>query len=277
MRLLLVSLPLCFLAAFDDTPRPARTAPPEPAAAAAAAAADTAAALPDQAALERLVRTDPIAFMRACIRRYDREVKGYRCTFAKQERIGGKLQRSEIIDVSFRENPFSVLFVWREGARLATKVLFVKGQNDNQLVVRPAGWRGRLVSTVLRDPLGADAKESSRYPMTEFGMREGMLKALAAWGAAQKEGSLKYEYRGKRKIAEAGDRECFILRRSGYRVPEEDGITEATLYYDVETWLQVGSTVKGAEGQLIGDYWFRDIVLNPTFAPGTFTREGLAK
>jgi hypothetical protein len=271
MRLLLVSLPLCFLAAFDDAARPARAAPPEP------AVADDGAALPDQATLERLVRTDPIAFMRACIRRYDRDVKGYRCTFVKQERIGGKLQRTEVIDVSFRENPFSVLFVWREGARLASKVLYVKGQYGDQLVVRPAGWRGRIVSTVLREPEGAEARESSRYPMTQFGLKEGMLRALAAWGAAQKEGSLKYEYRGKRKIAEAGDRECYILHRSGYRVPEEDGITEATLYYDVETWLQVGSTVKGAEGQLIGDYWFRDIVLNPTFPPDTFTREGLAK
>jgi hypothetical protein len=271
MRCLLLSLPLCFLSAFDDAARPAPPAPPEP------AAANDAPAPTDAAALERLVGTDPIAFMRGCIRRYDRDVKGYRCTFVKQERLGGKLQRSEVVDVSFRDYPFSVLFNWREGARLAAKVLYVKGQNDDQLVVKPAGWRGRLVSSVLREPEGAEAKESSRYPMTQFGIKKGMVRAAAAWGAAQKEGSLKYEHRGKRKIAEAGDRVCHILHRSAYRVPEEDGITEATLYYDAETWLQVGSTLKGAEGQLIGDYWFRDIVLNPNFAADTFTREGLAK
>jgi hypothetical protein len=271
MRCLFLSLPLCFLSAFDGTARTAPPARPDP------AGAEEGGALPDAAGLERLVRTDPIAFMRACLRRYDRDVKGYRCTFVKQERIGGKLQRSEVIDACFRESLFSVLFTWREGARLASKVLYVKGENDSQLLVKPAGWRGVLVSYVTRDPEGADAKESSRYPMTQFGMKKGMERAIAAWGAAQKEGSLKYEYRGKRKIAEVGDRLCYVLHRSDYRVPEEDGITAATLYYDAETWLQVGSTLKGSEGQLIGDYWFRDIVLNPDFPADTFTRAGLVK
>jgi hypothetical protein len=204
-------------------------------------------------------------------------VKGYRCTFAKQERLNGKLQRTELIDVSFRENPFSVQFDWVEGARLASRVLYVKGQNNDQLLVKPAGWRGRLVSVVAREPEGADAKESSRYPMTQFGIKKGTQRAIAAWGAAQKDGSLKYEYRGKRKIAEAGDRECFILHRFDYRQPEEDGIADAVLYYDAETWLQIGSTLKGSEGQLIGDYWFRDIKLNPDFPPDQFSRAAVAK
>jgi hypothetical protein len=271
MRRLLLSLPLCFLPATDGALRSAPPSPPEP-----KAAGDNA-PLPDAAALERLARTDPIAFMRACLRRYDRDVKGYRCTFVKQERLGGKLQRSEVVDVSFREDPFSVLFDWREGARLASRVLYVKGQNNDQLLVKPAGWRGRLVSSVSRDPEGADAKESSRYPMTQFGLKKGLERALAAWGAAEKEGSLKYDYRGKRKVAELGDRVCFVLHRGGYRVPEEDGITEATLYFDAENWTQVGSTLKGAEGQLIGEYWFRDIRFNPDFSDDTFTAAGLKK
>jgi hypothetical protein len=240
-------------------------------------AADDNSALPDAAGLEQLARTDPVAFMRACLRRYDREVKGYRCNFVKQERLGGKLQHTEVIDVSFREDPFSVLFDWREGARLASKVLYVKGQNNGQMYVRPGGWRGVLVSVVSRDPEGSDAKESSRYPITEFGVKKGLERAIAAWGDAQREGSLKYEYRGKRKVPELGDRPCYVLHRYGYRQPEEDGITDAILYYDVETWLQTGSTLKGAEGQLIGEYWFRDVKLNPAFPPDTFTRAALTK
>jgi hypothetical protein len=264
-------MPLCLLLAFAGVSRSL------PSAQAVSAAADGSAPLPDTEAVERLVKTDPVAFMRVCLQRYDRDVKGYRCTFVKQERLGGKLQRSEVIDICFREDPFSVLFDWKEGARLASKVLYVKGQNGDQMLVRPSGWRGALVSTVSRDPEGSDAKESSRYPITDFGMKKGMVRAIAAWGAAQKEGSLKYQYGGKRKIAEAGDRLCYVLHRLDYRQPEEDGITDAVMYYDVETWLQVGSTLKGAEGQLIGDYWFRDIKLNPDFPPDTFTRAGLTK
>jgi hypothetical protein len=271
MRRLLFSLPLCLLPASDDVSRSVPAAPPQP-----AAAGDRAAAA-DEATVERLVQTDPVAYMRGCLRRYDREVKGYRCTFVKQERLGGKLQRSEVVDISFREDPFSVVFDWKEGARLAARLLYVKGANGEQMLVRPSGWRGVLVSTVSRDPEGSEAKESSRYPITDFGMKKGMLRAIAAWGAAQKEGSLKYRYGGKRKIAEAGDRLCHVLHRLDYRQPEEDGITDAVMYYDVETWLQVGSTLKGAEGQLIGDYWFRDIKLNPDFPADTFTRAALTK
>ena len=271
MSRLLLSLPLCLLLAFDGTSRPL------PPAQAESAAGGEGTPIADAESLERLVKTDPVAFMQACLRRYDRDVKGYRCAFVKQERLGSKLQRSEIVDICFREEPFSVLFDWKEGARLASKVLYVKGQNGEQMLVRPSGWRGALVSVVSRDPEGSDAKESSRYPITDFGIKRGMLRAIAAWSAAQKEGSLKYQYGGKRKIAEAGDRLCYVLHRLDYRQPEEDGITDAVMYYDVETWLQVGSTLKGAEGQLIGDYWFRDIKLNPDFPPDTFTRAGLTK
>jgi hypothetical protein len=243
----------------------------------AAANADAGSAVPDAATLDRLVRTDPVAFMRTCVRHYDRTVKGYRCTFVKQERMGGKLQRSEVTGVSFRDNPFSVLMVWREGARLAASVLYVQGENNDQMLVHPAGWRGRMVSVVSRDPKGAEGSESSRYPITDFGIKKGMERASAAWGAARQAGTLKYEYRGKRKIAEAGDRTCYVLHRYGYSQPEEGGVTDAVLYYDVETLLQVGSTLKGVEGQLIGDYWFRDIQLNADFPPDTFTRAVLTK
>jgi outer membrane lipoprotein-sorting protein len=49
------------------------------------------------------------------------------------------------------------------------------------------------------------------------------------------------------------------------------------MYVDKETWLQVGSVLKGEEGQLIGEYFFRDVKLNPRFKPGTFTRDALKR
>ncbi len=271
MRHLLLSLPLGLALACQAAPPAARPAPPEP------AAEDAGGAAPDAATLERLARSDPIAFMRACLRRYDREVKGYRCILHKQERIDGKLHRPEETDDSFREKPFSVLMRWVEGAGQAAAVLYVEGAHDNQLLVHPAGWRGRLVSVVVRDPEGADARAESRFPITDFGMKKGLERAIETWGAAQKAGTLKVEYRGKQKVAEAGDRDCYVLHRYGYQHPEDGGVTDATLYFDAETLLMVGSILKGAENRLIGEYWFRDVQLNPDFPPDTFTRAGLTK
>ena len=55
-----------------------------------------------------------------------------RATLQKQERLGGKLQGTEVIDVSFQEKPFSVLLDWQRGTRLAQRTLYQKGQNRDK-------------------------------------------------------------------------------------------------------------------------------------------------
>src|SRR5262249_51915339 len=100
---------------------------------------------------------------------------------------------------------------------------------------------------------------------------------LAAWDAAKKDDALHVEYLGKRKIKEAGGRLCYVLHRSKFRKPEVDGITDVTIYVDCENWLQVGSILKGEEGQLIGEYFFRDLRLNPKFADDQFDRKAVEK
>jgi hypothetical protein len=237
---------------------------------------DDGAPLPDNATMTRLAKDDPIQFLENCIKRCDREAHGYRCTLVKQERLEGKLQPSEVIAIAFREKPFSVLLDWKKEARLAQRVLYVKGANDGKLLVKPAGLAA-LVGVVERDPEGADARKSGRYPLTEFGIKIAMERTLGSWVNAKKDGALHVEYLGARKVPEVGGRRCWVLKRTGYRQPEEDGITELTTYIDQGNWLQVGSVVKGAEGQVLGAYYFRDLQLNPKFPPGTFTREAVKR
>jgi hypothetical protein len=275
----LLCLALCLVVAPDCPPGAGsadRTAiPPAPP---PRDARDDGGPLPDAATMERLARTDPIAFLENCLRRYDREVRGYRAVLRMQERLGGRLHPTEAIDVAFREKPFSVLLSWREGAGRAARTLYVKGENDDKLLARPSGALAyRLAGIVSRDPAGPDAREAGRYPLTEFGIKIGTERVLAAWEAARKQETLHVEYLGQQRVHEAGQRRCWVLRRNRFARPEEDGITEVTLYVDVETWLQVGTVLKGAGNRLIGEYFFRDIRLNPDFPPGTFTRAALEK
>src|SRR5262249_49173793 len=128
--------------------------------------------LPSAADMERLARDKPIEFLETCLRNNDRTVRGYTLVMQKQERIGGKLQRTEVIDVAFRDKPHSVLLRWVEGARLAAASLYVEGENDGKMLVRPAGLLlGGLI--VERDPDGEQAKQSGRYSMREFGLKKG--------------------------------------------------------------------------------------------------------
>ena len=230
--------------------------------------------LPDESAMEKLARNDPTAFFRQCLRRYEREVFAYTCTLEKTERLDGKVQPTEEIKVSFREEPFTALLEWEKNARLAKRSLYVKGQNNDKLLALPNGRLLSLAGVVERDPEGASAKSSSRYPQTEFGIKIGTERTVASWVEAKKHDALHVQYLGQKKVAEVGDRVCYVFTRGPYDKPEEDGITEATYYVDKETWLQVGSVLKGDDG-LIGTYWFRDIKLNPDFKPDTFTRKGL--
>lgn len=272
----LVGLPLLICLLLASTPSP--KAPASAAGTTAPAVVDGGAPLPDAAHLEKEAAENPVAFLEDCLRRYAREIKGYHCTMQKQERIDGRLQSREIVDVLYRNQPHSALLHWKEGARKAEAALFVEGENNGKMLARPTGVLARTVAgnVVERDVEGSDARASGRYPLTQFGIRKGTERTLKAWKAAQDRGQLDVKYLGVQKIKEAGDRPCYKLRRA-YAAPETDGVTELTIYVDTDTWLQVGSVLKGEGGKLIGEYFFRDIELNPTFAPGQFERSALPR
>jgi hypothetical protein len=238
------------------------------------AAPDDKSPLPGKAEMQRLARTKPVEFLQQCLRHYDRNVKGYTAVVRKQERLDGKLQRSEVIEVAFREQPYAVSMHWQEGARLAESALYVEGENGGNMLVRPALALARGF-IVQRDPEGAEARQSGRYTIKEFGIKKGMERTLASWKAADAKGELHVDYLGEVRVKEAGDRLCVGLRRTQYARPEMDGVTELTTYVDTENWLQVGSVLKGEEGKVIGAYYFRDLQLNPEFKPEQFTRAGI--
>lgn len=270
MRRALFCLPLCLLFISDTSSKeqaPPTVFPDVP---------DNGKALPSEDKMEGLAKRDPLAFLEECLRRYNHDVKGYTATLQKQERIDGKLERSEIIDVAFREEPFSVRMLWKEGARRASALLYVRGQNRDQLLIRPAGILS-VAGIVQRDPNGTDAKKGGRYPVPEFGIKIGTQRTLASWEKAKKADALHVEFLGVKAIKAAGNRPCWVLRRNRYAQVEDDGITEITIYVDKESWLQVGTVLKGEEGKLIGEYFFRDLKINPDFPRGTFSRESLPR
>jgi hypothetical protein len=269
---LLWCLPLCLVFACASVPEPSPEPAPEERA--DATRPESPARPADAAGMEKLARTNPIAFIEQSLNRYDREVRGYRVTLVKQEFLEGKLQPVERIESIFREKPFSVFMDWKAGARRASKTLYVKGENDGNLLVLPAGLLS-FVGVRSRDPHGEDARRSSRYPITEFGIKIGTERALESWKVAKKRGDLQVVFGGEKRLPELEDRPCWEMKRIGYPKPENDGIIESTFYFDKENYLQIGSILKGENGKLIATYFFRDLKLNPEFSSTAFTREAL--
>jgi hypothetical protein len=222
--------------------------------------------------LEALLHHHPILFLEDCLAKYERDVEGYRTTFLKQERIEGKLQPHEKLDVHFREEPFSVHMKWLEGARLALAAVYVEGENDDMMLAKP---KALPFLTVSREKNGADAKASGRYTIDQFGIYLGTKRTVAAMRDAQERGELYVRYEGVYKVPELNNRPCYKFVRGPYVPLEEEGVNELTLYIDQETCLQVGSVLKDTKGELIASYFFADIQLNPAFKKDQFTRRGL--
>lgn len=234
---------------------------------------DLTASIPSATEFESLAKTDPIAFLRASLLRYRKEIHGYRATLVKQERLHGRLGPAETIAVAFRENPFSVLLTWKSApAGMADRGLYVAGQNDGKTLAR-----GKLMHVIhRRDPYGPDAKAASRYAMPEFGIGKGTERTLVAWQAAKARGNLKVEYLGIKAVPEAGGAECYVLRRT-CEPAEEDGVVAVEVSFDTARWLQVANVLTAANDQRIGAYYFRDLVLNPEFPKDQFDSNSLRR
>jgi outer membrane lipoprotein-sorting protein len=56
-----------------------------------------------------------------------------------------------------------------------------------------------------------------------------------------------------------------------------EGFNQVTVMVDAARWLQVGTELRRANGELIGAYYFREIELNPAFSKDTFEKDGLLK
>jgi hypothetical protein len=272
MRRLLYCLPLCLLLA----PNGIEPAAPQPGATYTTPHPTNAdAALPSKAELERLAENDPVAFLETCLRRTQREVSTYRVVMHKQERIEGKLQPPEEVELFVREQPYSVVMRWLQGERKARSVMYVEGANNGKLLALPSGFLGRVSGVVSREVDGAEARQSGRYTILEAGLQQGLWRTVRDWTARAKVTSLQVAYQGIKTVPEVDGRECYVLRRTCAR-PELDGITEVILYIDTATWLQLGAVVRGPVG-LIGEYYYRGLRLNIELPPDQFTPAALSR
>jgi hypothetical protein len=224
-----------------------------------------------------LIKYQPVRFLEMCLERYKQEVKGYSARLIKRERIDGKLEPLEKIEVYFREQPFSVFMNWLEGGNgllKPQKVLYVKGENHGKLLARGRGAAAYL-GIFSKDVDSADAKKTGRYTLDQFGIYLGTERIVHTMRKAKERGELHVTYEDLYRVPELGDRVCYKLVRTPYDRPEEDDLNELTIYIDRETWLQTGSVLKDAKGNLIAEYFFRDVKINPEFKKNQFTRAGL--
>lgn len=93
----------------------------------------------------------------------------YVATLDMQEEVNGRLRPMNRIHVKVRQQPFSVYMRWTDNEQ---EVLFVEGQNDDRLLVKPAKGLAALKRLWRIDPESRMAKQGCRYPVTDTGIQK---------------------------------------------------------------------------------------------------------
>jgi len=270
--------------------------------------------LPPPDEFEHLARTDPVAMYEKCLARYQREVKGgLHATLEKTEWVQGKLHAPEVVRVDtrdeFAERP-QVRMIWESGFRKDPLlgfeihgVLLAEERTPNgERRYEINTWRPRGLKKIVAIGVTDDkAKGASRYCLRDAGIYRGMLRTYESWKAYKSNKELHTEFVERKIVEKAGKYpdgqpvECLVVRRTGVRpeldafeiggqpdsrpeVIDRDGFTEVTVMIDTKRWLQVGTLIRRMDvkpPRVIGEYYFRDIELNPQFPPDTFTIDGM--
>lgn len=218
---------------------------------------------------EDLCRTKPLAAVQESLAGYERTVQTFRCNFVKQEFLNNTLRPTEKIRCEFREEPFSVTMTWLENPGRAAHMIFVHGENEDQLLAVPASKTQRFLTGgfVKRSPYDKEVMQAARNPVTKFGIRGMTRGLLEQWDATN--GNYELNYMGLTEIPELPGRKVHTFHyRPG--VPEgEEQITEKKIYFDSEWKILVGLVLHSNE-QLIARYFYQELEINPMLPEDTF-------
>lgn len=215
-----------------------------------------------------LAESNPVAFLESALKTYHSNIRDYTCTFIKQELVRGSLTSEQEISVKFREGPFSVFMQWTKNPTMVDRVLYVKGQNNNQAMVKPAGWLGWFVRThVNRAVDSPDSTKVSRRRLDQFGFANTLRLILEVNRRAMKNGDLNFTYKG---TGELNGRKTYVFERF---LPDKPIYPDQHMVVQIDQeWLvPIGTFCYDARGRLLGKYLYRDVKLNVGLAFKEFT------
>ena len=200
-------------------------------------------------------------------------VKDYTAIFIKQERINGKMRPPETVSMKFQK-PFKIYMKWIAGAKQGQEVLYVKGENGGKVLAHPGfgGFIGGMLTLILPtfaiSPDGPTAMKDNLHPITDAGIGNLIETIISNNSIALANNDLKLFFRGEAKV---DGRPALVVERI---LPKVEGYPahRAKLYIDKEYNLPVKLVLHDWSNQLIANYEYRKLVLNPGLKPIDFER-----
>lgn len=238
-------------------------------------------AAPKEDSFATMAKSDPVAAFREALKRYQSHVDDYTCMFEKQERLAGRLTEDQVIQVKFREKPFSVNMLWVLNEDKARRVVYVENRwtgkhGEEMAAVEPAGSIARLfVRDVLRPIHGEEAQQASRKPIDQFGFANTLRRIISICELGAKNHDLNLRFTGEG--TQDGQPTYMFERRLPYT--QEGGTYPDRLlvvHLDQQHLLPVSCYSYGDENKtlLLGKYVVKNARFNVGLSDGDFARKG---
>ncbi len=148
-----------------------------------------------------------------------RNMRDYRCTMIKRERIDGVLNDTQYMFLKVRNRklqdnrivvPFSayMYFLKPEGVK-GREVIYVEGQNNGKMIGHEGGLTGRLVPALWLNPTGPIAMKGQLYPITDAGIEQLVVKLIERGTEEKKFGECEVSFHQNVKL---NGRQCTLLQ-----------------------------------------------------------------
>ena len=200
-------------------------------------------------------------------------VMDYTALMVKRERVNGKLGDVEYMRIKVRNEretatgqaPLSIYMSFlKPKAVKGREVIWVKGHNDGKLMVHEGSGIGGL-KTFHLDPTGWLAMKGNRYPISEAGMENLIVRLIEKASRDRAAGDCVVNYREGAKI---NGRSCSLIEviHAEERAPYE--FHKAQVFIDDELQLPVRyasygwPTQPGGKPVLMEEYTYVDVELN---------------
>lgn len=202
-------------------------------------------------------------------------VSDYTATLIKRERIGDTLGEHEFMEVKVRNRkqsggritqPLSVYIRFLKPSSVkGREVIYVEGTNNGNLVAHEGGFKGRFLPTVNIPPTGMLAMRGQRYPMTEVGVENLIVKLIDRGQKAREQSDVQCEFR---KNARVKDRICTVLQVTSPTKVEGLDFYQAQVFIDDQLSLPIRYIAydwpkrAGAPLEVIEEYNYLDLKVN---------------
>ncbi|SMP65384.1 Protein of unknown function [Neorhodopirellula lusitana] len=203
------------------------------------------------------------------------EVRDYTAILVKRERIGETTGDHEYMQLKVRNRkvsggkliqPFSVYIGFLKPTSVkGREVIYVENRNDGKLVAHEGGFKGRFLPTVNLPVDGMLAMRGQRYPLTEIGVENMIVKLIERGEKAMRHEDVTCEFR---KGAKLKDRVCTVLEVTQPTRHPDAEFYQAQVFMDDQLNMPIRyvaydwPTTAGTPGSVIEEYSYLNLQVN---------------